>query len=150
MAHIGFGMGDQPRSSEILLLVYGDDLWFLRAVSSNYRWFVSGWGVRESNYTGPWLPRMAWVLWHPTIYHLTICLKRPLYELLNVKKPHISSFCVFGCKCYIYKKHQHIRKLQIYCDIGVFWLLIQVQSMLSIQPYHCLGIRNLWCGVQWI
>jgi hypothetical protein len=26
------------------------------------------------------------------------------YELLNGKKPDVSFFWVFGCKCYIYKK----------------------------------------------
>jgi hypothetical protein len=26
------------------------------------------------------------------------------YELLNGKKPDVSLFRVFGCKCYIYKK----------------------------------------------
>jgi transposase InsO family protein len=32
------------------------------------------------------------------------------YELLNGKKPDVSFFRVFGCKCYIYKKHQHLGK----------------------------------------
>ena len=32
------------------------------------------------------------------------------YELLNGKKLDISFFRVFGCKCYIYKKHQHLEK----------------------------------------
>ena len=31
------------------------------------------------------------------------------YELLNGKKPDVS-FRVFGCKCYIYKKRQHLGK----------------------------------------
>ena len=30
------------------------------------------------------------------------------YELLNRKKPDVSFFQVFGCKCYIYKKQQHL------------------------------------------
>ena len=39
------------------------------------------------------------------------------YELLNGKKPNVS-FRVFGCKCYIYKKWQHLGKFQRRCDIG--------------------------------
>ena len=39
------------------------------------------------------------------------------YELLNGKKPAVS-FRVFGCKCYIYKKQQHLGKFQTRCDIG--------------------------------
>ena len=42
------------------------------------------------------------------------------YELLNGKKPDVSFFRVFGCKCYIYKKWQHLGKFQICCDIGFF------------------------------
>ena len=37
-------------------------------------------------------------------------LKKTTYELLNWKKLDISFFRVFGCKCYIYKKHQHLEK----------------------------------------
>jgi hypothetical protein len=40
------------------------------------------------------------------------------YELLNGKKSDISFFRVFGCKCYIYKKQQHLGKFQRRCDIG--------------------------------
>jgi hypothetical protein len=40
------------------------------------------------------------------------------YELLNGKKPDVSFFLVFGCKCYIYKKRQHLEKFQRRCDIG--------------------------------
>jgi hypothetical protein len=40
------------------------------------------------------------------------------YELLNGKKPDVSFFRVFGCKCYIYKKHHHLGKFQRRCDIG--------------------------------
>jgi hypothetical protein len=35
-----------------------------------------------------------------------------------VKKPDVSFFRVFGCKCYIYKKRQHLGKFQRCCDIG--------------------------------
>ena len=40
------------------------------------------------------------------------------YELFNGKKPDVSYFWVFGCKCYIYKKKQHLGKFQRRCDIG--------------------------------
>ena len=45
-------------------------------------------------------------------------LGKTLYELLNGKKPDISFFRVFGCKCYIYKKRQHLGKFQRHCDIS--------------------------------
>jgi hypothetical protein len=45
-------------------------------------------------------------------------LEKTPYELLNGKKPDISFFRVFGCKCYIYKKRHHLGKFQRHCDIG--------------------------------
>ena len=45
-------------------------------------------------------------------------LEKTPYELLNGKKPDVSYFRVFGCKCYIYKKRQHLGKFQKRCDIG--------------------------------
>ncbi|WVZ95625.1 LOW QUALITY PROTEIN: hypothetical protein U9M48_041360 [Paspalum notatum var. saurae] len=45
-------------------------------------------------------------------------LDKTPYELLNGKKHNISYFRVFGCKCYIYKKRQHLDKFQKRCDIG--------------------------------
>jgi hypothetical protein len=45
-------------------------------------------------------------------------LGKTLYELLNRKKPDVSFFRVFACKCYIYKKRQHLEKFQRRCDIG--------------------------------
>ncbi|WVZ51224.1 hypothetical protein U9M48_002386 [Paspalum notatum var. saurae] len=44
-------------------------------------------------------------------------LDKTPYELLNGRKPNISYFRVFGCKCYIYKKCQHLGKFQRRCDI---------------------------------
>ena len=41
------------------------------------------------------------------------------YELLNGKKPDVSFFRMFGCKCYIYKKRQHLGKFQRHYDIGL-------------------------------
>ena len=40
------------------------------------------------------------------------------YALINGKKPDVSFFQVLGCKCYIYKKQQHLGKFQRRCDIG--------------------------------
>ena len=40
------------------------------------------------------------------------------YELLNRKKSDVSFFRVFCCKCYIYKKRQHLGKFQRCCDIS--------------------------------
>ncbi|WVZ58321.1 hypothetical protein U9M48_008602 [Paspalum notatum var. saurae] len=45
-------------------------------------------------------------------------LHKTPYELLNGRKPNISYFQVFGCKCYICKKRQHLGKFQRRCDIG--------------------------------
>jgi len=45
-------------------------------------------------------------------------LEKTPYELLNGKKPDVSFIRVFGCKCYIYKKRQHLGKFQRRCDIG--------------------------------
>jgi hypothetical protein len=45
-------------------------------------------------------------------------LEKTPYELLNGKKLDVSFFRVFGCKCYIYKKHHHLGKFQRRCDIG--------------------------------
>ena len=53
---------------------------------------------------------------HPT--DLQKFLGKTPYELLNGKKPDVSFFRVFGCKCYIYKKRQHLGKFQRRCDIG--------------------------------
>jgi hypothetical protein len=45
-------------------------------------------------------------------------LEKTPYELLNGKKPDVSFFRVFGCKCYIHKKRHHLGKFQRRCDIG--------------------------------
>ena len=45
-------------------------------------------------------------------------LKKTSYELLVGRRPNISYFRVFGCKCYIYKKRTHLGKFQRRCDIG--------------------------------
>ena len=40
------------------------------------------------------------------------------YELLNDRKPNISYFQVFGCKCYILKKGTRLSKFENKCDEG--------------------------------
>ena len=40
------------------------------------------------------------------------------YELLIGRKPNISYFRVFGCKCYIFKKRKHLGKFKSRCDVG--------------------------------
>jgi hypothetical protein len=45
-------------------------------------------------------------------------LKKTPYELLIRRKPNISYFWVFGCKCYILKKGTRLSKFQSKCDEG--------------------------------
>src|SRR6266540_3644803 len=52
------------------------------------------------------------------IDYLHRLLKKTAYELLVGRKTNVSYFRVFGCKCYIYKKRQHLGKFQRRCDIG--------------------------------
>jgi hypothetical protein len=40
------------------------------------------------------------------------------YELLNGRKPNITYFWVFGCKCYILKKGTRLSKFEKKCDEG--------------------------------
>nr|GFA53639.1 hypothetical protein [Tanacetum cinerariifolium] len=42
------------------------------------------------------------------------------YELMNMRKPNIKFFCVFGCRCYILNDYEDVRKLKEKGDIGVF------------------------------
>ena len=46
-------------------------------------------------------------------------LKKTPYELITGKKPNISYFRVFGCKCFIYKK-KRLGKFESRCDEGFF------------------------------
>ena len=47
-------------------------------------------------------------------------LKKTPYELLTNKKPTVSYFRVFGCKCYILKKGQRLSKFEAKSDVGIF------------------------------
>ena len=44
-------------------------------------------------------------------------LKKTPYELLIGRKPNISYFRVFGCKCYIFKKWKHLGKFENRYDV---------------------------------
>jgi hypothetical protein len=46
-------------------------------------------------------------------------MKTP-YELLIGRKPNISYFQVFGCKCFIFKKRKHLGKFETRVDEGIF------------------------------
>ena len=46
-------------------------------------------------------------------------MEKTLYELLNGRKPNISYFRVFGCKCYILKKGTRLSKFEKKCDEGL-------------------------------
>ena len=61
------------------------------------------------------------------------------YELLKRKKPDVSFFRVFECKCYIYKKCQHLRKFQRRCDIGY---LVGYSS--KSKAYRVLTMLQTW------
>ena len=45
-------------------------------------------------------------------------MEKTPYELLNGRKPNISYFWVFGCKCYILKKGTRLSKFEKKCDKG--------------------------------
>jgi hypothetical protein len=45
-------------------------------------------------------------------------LKKTPYELLIGRKPNISYFWIFGCKCYILRKGTRLSKFQSRCDEG--------------------------------
>ena len=65
-----------------------------------------------------WAEAINTVCYASNRLYLQKFLGKTSYELLNGKKPDISFFRVFGCKCYIYKKRQHLGKFQRRCDIG--------------------------------
>nr|GEW77233.1 retrovirus-related Pol polyprotein from transposon TNT 1-94 [Tanacetum cinerariifolium] len=42
------------------------------------------------------------------------------YELMNMRKPNIKFFRVFGCRCYLFNDYEDVGKLKAKGDIGVF------------------------------
>jgi hypothetical protein len=72
-------------------------------------------------------------------------LEKTPYELLNGKKPDVSFFRVFGCKCYIYKKHHHLGKFQR--RFGVSYLVIHQNPKhveYSIMPLAWWKKHMMW------
>jgi hypothetical protein len=53
------------------------------------------------------------------VYLHRLMMKAP-YELLIGRKPNISYFRVFGCKCFIVKKRKHLGKFESRVDEGIF------------------------------
>ena len=47
-------------------------------------------------------------------------LEKTPYEILNGRKPNVSYFKVFGCKCYILKKGTRLSKFESKADEGIF------------------------------
>nr|GFA50509.1 hypothetical protein [Tanacetum cinerariifolium] len=45
---------------------------------------------------------------------------KTLYELINMRKPNIKFFRVFGCRCYLLNDYEDVGKLKAKGDIGVF------------------------------
>jgi hypothetical protein len=51
------------------------------------------------------------------LYYHPLKEKTP-YELLNVRKPNIAYFWIFGCKCYILMKDTKLGEFEKKCDKG--------------------------------
>ena len=47
-------------------------------------------------------------------------MKKTPYELWKDRKPNISYFKIFGCKCYILNTKENLGKFDAKTDIGVF------------------------------
>jgi transposase InsO family protein len=56
------------------------------------------------------------------------------YELLNGRKPNVSYFQVFSCKCYILRKGSRLSKFQSKCDEGV--LLVYSSNSKAFRVYN--------------
>jgi hypothetical protein len=56
------------------------------------------------------------------------------YELLNRRKPNVSYFQVFSCKCYILRKGSRLSKFQSKCDEGV--LLVYSSNSKAFRVYN--------------
>ena len=64
----------------------------------------------------------SFLVMHQTPKHIEYLhrlLKKTPYELITGKKPNISYFRVFGCKCFIYKK-KRLGKFESRYDEGFF------------------------------
>jgi hypothetical protein len=56
------------------------------------------------------------------------------YELLNGRKPNVSYFQVFSCKCYILRKGSRLSKFQSKCDEG--FLLVYSSNSKAFRVYN--------------
>jgi hypothetical protein len=58
------------------------------------------------------------------------------YELLNGRKPNITYFRMFGCKCYILKKGTRLSKFEKKCDEGFLLGNSTTSMVLTILKYQ--------------
>jgi hypothetical protein len=58
-------------------------------------------------------------------------LKKTPYELLIGRKPNISYFRVFGCKCYILRKGSLLSKFEKKCDEGFYLDIHQIARLIK-------------------
>jgi hypothetical protein len=80
------------------------------------------------------------------LYCHRLLMKTP-YELLIERKPNISYFWVFGCKCYILRKGTHLSKFQSKCDEG-FLLGYSLNSKAYRVYNQTLGLVEETCDVE--
>src|SRR6266498_3678124 len=85
-----------------------------RTIISHSRTMIDEYGTSERF----WAEVINVTCYASNSLYLHRLLKKTVYELLVGRKPNVSYFRVFGCKCYIYKKRQHLGKFQTRCDIG--------------------------------
>jgi hypothetical protein len=74
-------------------------------------------------------------------------LKKIPYELLIGRKPNISYFRVFGCKCYILRKCTRLSKFQSKCDEG-FLLGYSINSKAYHVYNHSSGLVEETCDIE--
>jgi transposase InsO family protein len=75
------------------------------------------------------------------------------YELLNGRKPNISYFRFFGCKCYILRKGSRLSKFQSKCLMRDFFLdILQIPKLIeyTTSPRDLLR-KHIMCNLikQW-
>ena len=94
------------------------------------------------------LPKYFWAkAVNTTCYILNIVLVRPLltktpYELWNNKKPNVSYFKVFGCKCFILNEKDALRKFDAKSDERIFLGYSSVSKVFRIFHKRTLIIEE--------
>ena len=78
------------------------------------RFMLSGYNVSQSF----WAEAINMVCFYINRLYCHPMLEKTPYELLNGRKPNITYFRVFGCKCYILKKGTRLAKFDKKCDKG--------------------------------